>query len=85
MLTPNDIRKGDVVATTDGDVLTVVDNGRGIRRRVTIDERPTRLVGSAYVFNWYKRINPDGTTDGIEIPSTYLKKAETIAGDGVRL
>ena len=94
MLTPNDIRKGDVVATTDGDVLTVVDNGRGIRRRVTIDEGPTKLAiilgasgdtGSAYVFNWHKRVNPDGTTDGIEIPSAYLKNARTLAKDGVRL
>ena len=81
MLTPNDIRKGDVVATTDGDVLTVVDNGRGIQRRITIDGD----TGSAYVFNWHKRANLDGTTDGIEIPSAYLKKAETIAGDGVRV
>jgi len=81
MLTPNDIRKGDVVATRDGDVLTVVDNGRGIQRRITIDGD----TGSAYVFNWHKRVNPDGTADGIEIPSAYLKKARTIAKDGVRL
>jgi len=81
MLTPNDIRKGDTIATRDGEVLTVVDNGRGIRRRVTIDGD----TGSTYVFDWYRRFNPDGTTDGIEIPSAYLKKAETIAGDGVRV
>jgi len=81
MLTPNDIRKGDTIATRDGEVLTVVDNGRGIRRRVTIDGD----TGSTYVFDWYRRFNPDGTTDGIEIPSTYLKKAETIAKDGVRV
>ena len=81
MLTPNDIRKGDVVATRDGEVLTVVDNGRGIRRWVTIDGD----TGSAYVFDWHKRINPDGTTDGISIPAAYLKKARTIAKDGVRL
>ena len=37
------------------------------------------------MFDWSKRINSDGTTDGISIPSSYLKKAQTIADDGVRV
>lgn len=86
MLTPNDVRKGDMINTTDGTTFIVADNRKGIRREVI--EQATKDRGIAYVFDWYCRLSPGTDCDPypstwsgserITLPPKYLESAEVI-------
>jgi len=73
VIVPNDVRKGDVINTSDGTTFRVVDNKKGISRQVQTLDKQDR--GIAYVFDWYCRLS-DG--EKITFPADYLRKAATI-------
>jgi hypothetical protein len=84
VITPNDVRKGDVVSCSDGTIAHVLDDKKGIRRQVSIEGDK----GTVYVFDWYARISSATATlvesERINMPGEYLKKQARIEVDGIR-
>ena len=85
MIVPNDVKRGDLINTSDGTTFVVNDNKKGIRRSVT--EYVTKDRGISYVFDWYCRIEktyqPYGknrlvSSERITMPADYLRKASII-------
>tara|TARA_Y100000310_G_C20655818_1_gene801914 strand:+ start:143 stop:982 length:840 start_codon:yes stop_codon:yes gene_type:complete len=87
MLTPNDVRAGDMINTADGTTFIVKDNKKGIRRQV--QDLQTKDTGVAYVFDWYCRLSSKGgrtvlgtvgvhDTERITLPAKYREAADVI-------
>ena len=87
-IVPNDVKKGTFVVLKDGTMIKVLDNGKGISRRVEIDGDS----GSEYVFEWDHTVPtpvemPWGEIrDRCELirqPGSYLLKKITIQRAGL--
>jgi hypothetical protein len=78
-IVPNDVRKGWLVIYRDGTIAKVLDNGKGISRRVEIDGDS----GSGYVFEWDVARVGNETPKLIRQPGSYLLKKITIQRAGL--
>jgi hypothetical protein len=78
-IVPNDVKKGWLVIYRDGTIARVLDNGKGISRRVEIDGDS----GNGYVFDWDVARTGDETPKLIRQPGSYLLKKITIERAGV--
>jgi hypothetical protein len=70
---PNDVKRGELVNTADGTTFRVMDDRKGIRRRV--QDIGNKDNGVSYVFDWYCRLS-DG--EKITFPADYVRKASAI-------
>jgi hypothetical protein len=78
-IVPNDVKKGWLVIYRDSTIARVLDNGKGISRRVEIDGDS----GSGYVFEWdVARVDTE-PPKLIRQPGSYLLKKITIERAGL--
>jgi hypothetical protein len=78
-IAPNDIKSGQLVLLTDGTIITVSDNKKGIIREVeTNGDR-----GSSYVFDWDAARDTEGRICEVQIPDSYRIKEKRIRAMGL--
>ena len=82
LLSPNDVKAGQLVLLAGGDIVTVRDNRKGVSREI---ETENGGRGSAYVFDWEYARNSAGEMCEIKLPASYLSKKDIIARAGIIL
>lgn len=83
-ITTRDVQKGDIIICRDGTRATVLDNARGVIRRVEVPSLFGQGTdsGSQYVREWQARENADGSRQRITLTEAQQTKLNRIARAG---